>query len=108
MPDLIDINKLIGDIKDTVSGVIKTDVATLSAFDERQVKGMAKRAALIAELTIKGEIDDEQRKFFLEDLARDAKTFAKTIAALVAITIEKIWNAVCDVSVYWTDRVICR
>jgi len=97
MPDLIDVNKLVQDIKDAVSGVINEDVTTLSGFQERQVKDMAKRAAQIAEFTIKGEIDEEQRKFFLEDLARDAKTFAKVVVAMVAITIEKVWNAVVEI-----------
>lgn len=96
MPDILDVNALIGDIQSGVTDIIREDVTALSGFEARQIEKLAKRAALIAEMTLARQIDEEQRAFFLDDLARDAKTFAKTVAALVAITIEKIWNTVVE------------
>lgn len=96
MPDILDVNALIGDIQSGVTDIIREDVTALSGFEARQIEKLAKRAALIAEMTLARQIDEEQRAFFLDDLARDAKTFAKTVAALVAITIENIWNTVVE------------
>ena len=96
MPEIIDVDGLIGDIKTAVTDIIHQDVTALSGFQSRQLEKLAMRASLIAEMTVANQIDADLRAFFLDDLARDAKTFAKTVAALVAVTIEKIWNAVVE------------
>lgn len=44
-----------------------------------------------------GDIDEDLRDFFLDSLKEMAKNFAKTLAGLAAVTIEKVWNAVVGV-----------
>lgn len=88
-----DIDELVESLKTAASGVIQKDVTTLRGFSERQLQGMAKQAAWIAEATAKGEIDAELRDFFLNNLEDMAKNFANTLRGLLAVTIEKVWNA---------------
>jgi hypothetical protein len=57
---------------------------------------MAEQTAFIAEATARGEFagQSELRDHFLNTLAKMAENFARVIAGLVLITVEKIWNAI--------------
>lgn len=94
MPHPFDTDQLVEDIKGAVTGVLDKDVTTLRGFSERQLNAMAKQAAWIAEASLNGELDDDLRDFFLDNLEDMAKNFANTLRGLLAVTIEKIWNAV--------------
>ena len=87
------------EIKAAVSGVLEKDVAAVQGFSERQLRALAKQAAWIAEATANGELDDDLRAFFLENLDAVARNFADTLVGLAALTVEKVWNAV--VGVLW-------
>ena len=95
----IDIDQLIGAMKQAATDVIGQDVSELRGFSERQLKAIAKQAELIAAGVISGEIDEDLRDFFLDALEDMALNFAKTLRGLVMVTIEKVWNAV--VGVLW-------
>lgn len=88
-----DIEELVQSLKAAASDVVQKDVTTLRGFSERQLQGMAKQAAWIAEATAKGEIDANLRDFFLNNLEDMARNFANTLRGLLAVTIEKVWNA---------------
>ena len=62
---------------------------------------MAKQARWIAEAEARGEFADDPklRDWFLTNLDDVARNFARTLRGLLAITIEKVWNAV--VNVLW-------
>jgi hypothetical protein len=89
-----DVGELVESLKAVASDVIRQDVTTIRGFSERQLQAMAKQAAWIAESTAKGEIDAELRDFFLDNLEQMAKNFAGTLRGLLAVTIEKVWNAI--------------
>jgi hypothetical protein len=88
-----DVDDLVEGLKTAASDVLRKDVTTLRGFSERQLQAMAKQAAWIAEATAKGEIDAGLRDFFLDNLEDMARNFANTLRGLLAVTIEKVWNA---------------
>ena len=93
----LEINQLIEDIAGAASQIIDQDVTEIQGFSERQVKALARHAELIATGIASGDIDEDLREFFLDSLKEMAKNFAKTLAGLAAVTIEKVWNAVVGV-----------
>jgi hypothetical protein len=95
----IDVDKLVGDIKSAASGILKTDVAALRGFSERQVTAIAQQAKLVAAGIANGDITEATREFFLDSLEDLALNFARTLRGLMTVTIEKVWNAV--VAVLW-------
>lgn len=95
-----DLDEVVGAIKVVVGDILHADVTTWRGFSERQLKAIAKQAAWIAEATVKGELDDEMRDFFLDSLEDMARNFAHTLRGLLIVTVEKVWNAV--VGVLWS------
>ncbi len=72
----------------------------ISAFQQNQASLIAKQAALIAQLKVMGNVaDDETIEFLTEQLKDKVENFAKVIANLSALTLEKAWNAA--VGVFW-------
>ena len=96
----LDIEQLITDIKNTVSGILSRDVTTVRGFSSRQLRGIANQTSLIAAGIASGEITEATRDFFLEQLIELAQNFAKTLVGLVVATVEKVWNAI--VGVLWS------
>jgi len=95
----IDIDQLVSDIKNAATQILKNDVTTLRGFSERQVKAIAQQAAFVEAGIISGQITDETKDFFLDGLEDMALNFVKTLRGLLAVTIEKVWNAI--VGVIW-------
>lgn len=95
----IDIKELAKDITKAASGVIDKDIKDLRGFSKHQVNALAKQAELIATGMAKGDIDEDLRDYFLDSLEDMALNFIKTLRGLLAVTIEKAWNAV--VNVLW-------
>ncbi len=96
---VLDINQLIEDIKNTASGIINKDVATLRGFSNRQLKGIATQSALVASGIATGEIRESLRDFFLDQLVELVRNFVNTLVGLLLTTIERLWNAI--VNVIW-------
>ncbi|WP_444921648.1 hypothetical protein ACJJID_04370 [Microbulbifer sp. CnH-101-G] len=102
---LLDVTQLISDIKDAASTVIEHDVTEIRGFSDRQLSALALQAKMIAKAIAEGEIDDDLRDYFLDSIEDMALNFAKTLRGLLAITIEKVWNAV--VRVIWNALEAC-
>lgn len=96
----LDINELMKDIKDTVSGIIGKDVTTVRGFSSRQLTGIANQTSLVALGIGSGEITDFTRDFFLDQLVEMSRNFVNTLVGLLITTIERLWNAV--VNVLWS------
>lgn len=95
----INVGQLIKDMKDAATQAIGQDVATLRGFSERQVAAIAKHAALLERDIRSGEITEELKDYFLDNLEDMVLTFVKTLRGLMIVTIEKAWNAI--VNVIW-------
>ena len=95
----IDVNQLVRDITQAVSGVLNRDITTVGGFSERQVLALAQHAALIEAGILNGQITADTQGFFLDSLKEMTLNFIKTLRGLLSITIEKAWNAA--VSVLW-------
>jgi hypothetical protein len=95
----LDVNKLVSDIKEATSAIIKTDVATAKGFSERQVKGIADQASTVAKGILSGEITPATRQFFLDQLVELSKGYARTLIGLAVVTFERLWNKV--VTIVW-------
>ena len=95
----LDVNELVSEIKDTISGILNKDVKEVGGFSNRQLMGIANQASLIAAGIVTGEITDETRDFFLDQLVQLAHNFVRTLIGLVIATVERLWNAV--VNILW-------
>ncbi len=82
------------DIVSKVGTILGSDLTIYVSFAQQQAKLLAKQAAWIAEATISKEITAKERDYFLKDLKELSLNFVRTIVALTALTIEKIWNAI--------------
>jgi hypothetical protein len=95
----IDMQQLVNDMKTAASGVLNKDVSTLRGFAESQLTAIAQQtdnvAAGIADKSITPDLQD----YFLDSLEEMARSFANTLAGLVSVLIEQVWNAV--VGVIW-------
>jgi hypothetical protein len=89
----LDLNAVIQDIVKGASDQIGKDVTSIAGFSQAQVEGLARQAQLIAAALASGHLNDADRDFFLEDLKRTAGDFARTVAGLIIVDIEKIWNS---------------
>lgn len=89
-----DVPALIAEIKDISTGILKKDVTQLRGFSARQVEALARQTALVSAGIASGEITEETRDFFLDNLEDMALNFVKTLRGLLQITIEKLWNGV--------------
>lgn len=95
----IDLEKLVIDMKAAASGTLKSDVAALRGFSERQLKAIAQQAGLVATGIATKQITEETVQFFLDSLEDMALSFVKTLRGLLMVTVEKVWNAI--VGVLW-------
>ncbi len=95
----LDVNGLVTEIKDTASGIIQKDITEVGGFSHRQLMGIATQASLIASGIASGEITDETRDFFLDQLVELAHNFVRTLVGLVIATIERLWNTI--VNIIW-------
>lgn len=95
----INVSDLIEEIKNTSSAIINKDVTTVRGFSNRQINGIANQTALIATGIKNGQITDETRDFFLEQLVELSQNFANTLVGLTLVTVEKLWNGI--VKILW-------
>jgi len=99
MSTTIDVAQLVVDMEQAASHVLDQDVTTLRGFSKRQLTAIAQQAELVAGGIASGQITEETRDFFLDNLEDMVLNFARTLRGLLTVTIEKVWNAV--VGVVW-------
>jgi len=95
----IDIVQLISDMKSAASQIIGKDVSQIRGFAEEQLQAIARQADFVAAGVAEGSIDESLRDFFLDSIQEMVRSFVNTLAGLITITIEKVWNAI--VGVIW-------
>lgn len=95
----IDAGQLIEDIKNAASDVLEEDIATVAGFSERQVEAIAHQTELVGAGILTGQITEETRDFFLDNLKDMAMNLVRVLQGLVTVMIEKAWNAI--VGVIW-------
>jgi hypothetical protein len=96
----IDPTQLVKDMEAAASGIIKQDVSTLRGFAVQQVNAIAQQTVFVAEGIADGSITKDARDYFLNSLKEMVRSFVNTLAGLVVVVIEQVWNAV--VGVIWT------
>lgn len=86
------IEKLLGDLQ----AMLQADWEKVSPYAQRQTKLLAAQAQMIVQSRLAGSLkgEDDLYDFFLEQLKRLAANFARTLAALTVLTLEKIWNKI--------------
>lgn len=91
-----DADQLGRDIVAALRGELKGGWKKVSSFATRQARGLSAQAALIARERTIGSLrhDDQLYEFFVGNLREMTENFARTLAALTLLTIERAWNAV--------------
>lgn len=93
------VNQLLTDIKTAVKLVIDADLDTVQGFSENQLKAIAKQSERVATGIATGKITPETKQFFLDSLKDLVTGFVQTLTGIIAVTIEKVWNAI--IGVIW-------
>jgi hypothetical protein len=91
-----DITALLEEIKTVASGILKKDIAKLKGFNARQLEAIAKQTDMLKNAILAGTIDDDLKEFFMQCLEAMVLNFLNTLIGLVAVTVEKVWNAIVD------------
>jgi hypothetical protein len=99
MTTQIDIGQLAGALEAAASGVVTQDVSQVSGFARDQLTAIAHQSALVAAGIVDGSITPALRGYFLDSIVEMTKSFANSLAGLIDITIEELWNAM--VKVVW-------
>lgn len=86
-------------ITGAVTTTAKTGIDTITGFSQRQLHALAQQSALVAGMLEANLFTDIERDFYLDGLKEMARGFVETVAQLIVVTIQKIWNAV--VKVIW-------
>jgi hypothetical protein len=89
-----DVNQVINTITANLSGMLNKDITSFQGFAADQLNQLAQRAAHLSARLAAGNISKDLADTLAGEIADDAKTFAEVTAALVALEIEKVWNAV--------------
>ncbi len=92
-----DIGAVLTDMKDAASGILSKDITQIHGFAEAQWRALAKHGANVALGIATGEIEEDEREFFLGTIDDLAWNLIKTLKGLMTITIEKVWNAVVEI-----------
>ncbi|MDQ6761833.1 MAG: hypothetical protein M3015_04290 [Bacteroidota bacterium] len=95
----LDVNQLVAEIKDTTSEILHKDITEVGGFSNRQLMGIANQASLIAFGIASGEITEETRDFFLDQIVQLTHNFVRTLVGLLIATIERLWNTI--VNIIW-------
>ena len=90
----IEVNGLTKELLGKLSEAIDDDIRNHVQFADRQAKFLAGQAAWIAAATVTGELDEEERDWFLSNLGELSANFARTVAGLTILTMEKAWNTI--------------
>lgn len=90
----IDVDGLAGDILSALRAILGEDAPKLAQLGAERASRLARQADWIAGATLDGTLNEEDRDWFLDDLARMAVDFARTLALHTLLTIERAWNAV--------------
>lgn len=96
----INVEELAGDILKALRAILAEDVPKLAELGVERSRRLAQMADMIAGQWNRGELSEEDRDWFLDDLARMSADFARTIALETLLTVERAWNAVAGV--IWT------
>ena len=96
---VIDISELTDEIISAASDAAAADITLIRSFQKRQVEALAQQSAFVGGGIASGEITENTRDYFLEELERMAESFVKTLVRMTHVLFEKIWNAV--VKVVW-------
>lgn len=93
--------ELLGQMKTAATGILQKDISTVQGFSKSQFEKIAAHTAMVLKMEATGEFknNDALRIHFVDGLEELTRLFVQTLAGLVAITIEKIWNAL--VNVLW-------
>ncbi|HUH84079.1 MAG TPA: hypothetical protein VLX85_05690 [Stellaceae bacterium] len=89
-----DVDQVVHTITADLSAMLNKDITSFQGFAEDQLDQLAERAAHLSARVAAGQIDRDLANALAGEIADDAKTFAEVTAALVALEIEKVWNAV--------------
>lgn len=90
----IDVRDLVESIKQAATAEIGKDVTLLRGYTENQLQAIAQQSIYVAEGIADGSITVNTRDYFLDSIEEMVRTFLNVLVGLVAVVIEKVWNAI--------------
>jgi len=95
----IDPAALVTQLQAAATGVVGKDVTALRGFSVQQLNAIAQQSVFVAAGVADGSISADTRDYFLDSLEEMVRSFANTLAGLVTVMVEEVWNAM--VGVIW-------
>jgi hypothetical protein len=94
------VTELFDAARDAISGIVSADAASIAGFSETQLNHLARHGVLLAKAAAAGAFADEaDQEEFLNGYADMVRNFVRALVGLIALTIERIWNALVDI--FW-------
>lgn len=95
---ILDVDALVSGILNAATEAVDDGVSQLSDFSKDYAQDIAEYSALIAKGAMPGGwIDDDDLPGWISSLNKMVREFARMVAALIAIAVENVINAVLDV-----------
>jgi hypothetical protein len=95
----IDVQNLLAELEAAARGVLGADLAALRQFSAQQLEALARQGVLIAAGVADGSIDAALRAGLLQELGEMTRSFVNTVAGLLLLLAERLWNAL--IAVLW-------
>lgn len=91
----LDVDELVNGILNAATEAVDDGISKLSAFSKDYARDIAEYSAVIAKGAKPGGwIDDDDLPIWIKSLKKMVREFARMVAALIAITVENVINAV--------------
>ncbi len=89
-----DLDQLTARIGETVSQILRADLALLRGYSEAKARSVASFTLLLGEAFAAGSVSEAQLREEMEELQRMTARFVRNIQALAATTAERLLGAV--------------
>ena len=93
----ISADKLVDDIVDAATDILKKDVKLLRGYSQRKAKTVARFTKLVAEGYASGEIDEQELQEELDELDMMIERFVRNLRALANTAIERLVRAITSI-----------
>ncbi len=89
-------NQILNGIKTEALGILGAGIETVRGFSERQLKFLAHQTALVSLGIASGEITEETKEFFEDNLVELAANFINALKGLLLAVLEKLRKVIID------------
>jgi hypothetical protein len=95
----LDVGKLLKDIGNAARPILQKDLKSIEGFSQQQLRDLAAFAAMVVTGITTHQISEDAHPFLRQTLQDMTQHFVDVLKGLIAVTVEKLVNAIIDVAV---------